>query len=284
MNPFYSRFQYFLVVLSLLLVEFTFCSMATVWPQCIGLNLDESVMVKVLQSSYGVPGKEQVISSEVRSLTKIKAISFKYHILQLTASIDLAQTRFKCCAINSNLNYDMSLWRLQSYGQRDWAVPQSCCMLTNTDEERSYLDPKPQNLTLCQSLLKHEYNRARHKDPCIDHLSTFYKQHYFIFLIGGLVVAIVEFIVLVSIVFSCIRMASNRRRKKVMCRSTGTTMQSNVLAHPVKRPAPQPLNQQPLNENVYVTNASNENAMHRNTDPVKIPNAYSYHMSTSYLV
>lgn len=81
MNPFYSRFQYFLVVLSLLLVEFTFCSMATVWPQCIGLNLDESVMVKVLQSSYGVPGKEQVISSEVRSLTEIKAISFKYHIL-----------------------------------------------------------------------------------------------------------------------------------------------------------------------------------------------------------
>lgn len=52
--------QYFLVVLSLLLVEFAFCSMATVWPQCIGLSLDESVLVKLLQSSYGVPGKEQV--------------------------------------------------------------------------------------------------------------------------------------------------------------------------------------------------------------------------------
>lgn len=52
--------QYFLVVLSLLLIEFTFCSMVTVWPQCVGLNLDESLMVKVLQSSYGVPGKEQV--------------------------------------------------------------------------------------------------------------------------------------------------------------------------------------------------------------------------------
>lgn len=44
----------------LLLIEFSVCLMITLWPQCLGLNLDASVMVKVLQAGYGVPGKEQV--------------------------------------------------------------------------------------------------------------------------------------------------------------------------------------------------------------------------------
>lgn len=69
-------------MLSLLLMETTLCSMVTVWSKCVGVNFDEHLMVKVLQSSYGVPGREQV-----------------------TDSIDLIQTRFKCCAISSNLNY-----------------------------------------------------------------------------------------------------------------------------------------------------------------------------------
>lgn len=184
----------------------------------------------------------------------------------------------------------MSLWRLQNFGNIDWAVPQTCCMLVNSDKERSYLDPKPQNLTLCQSLLKHEYNRARHKDACFDHLSAWYKQHYLVFLGAGLVVGIVEFIVLVSIVYSCIKIATKRKRKLVNYRTTGTTMQSNVLAHYVKRPAPQPQpqNLRPSIENVYVTNVDNENYAVanriRNVDPIKIPNAYSYHMTNSYLV
>lgn len=187
----------------------------------------------------------------------------------------------------------MSLWRLQNYGQRDWPVPQTCCMLTNSDEERSYLDPKPQNLTLCQSLLKHEYNRARHKDTCLEHLSAWYQQHYMLFLIAGLVVATVELFVLISIILSCIKMASNHKRTKIMCRSIGTTMETNVLgAHNIKRRAPQPqappslIPHQP-NENFYVTNAGSEICSANNNrcvEPVKHTNAYSYHMSNSYLV
>lgn len=52
--------QYFLIVLILLVVEFGMCLIITMWPQCLGLNLDETIMVKALQGSYGVPGKEQV--------------------------------------------------------------------------------------------------------------------------------------------------------------------------------------------------------------------------------
>lgn len=195
----------------------------------------------------------------------------------------------------------MSLWRLQNLGNIDWAVPQTCCMLTNSDVERSYLDPKPQNLTLCQSLLKHEYNRARHSDACFDHLSAWYRQHYLVFLCAGLAIAIVEFCVLVSIIFSCIRMTAKHKPQKIIYRTTGTTMQSNVLAHYVKRPAPQPQPQlqsqsqrpspQSIGENVYVTTNMNNNdhytittTPNRNIDPMKIPNAYSYHMTNSYLV
>lgn len=55
--------QYFLVVLSLLLVEFSVCLMITLWPHCVGLDLDETKMVKELQGNYGVPGNEQVAAN-----------------------------------------------------------------------------------------------------------------------------------------------------------------------------------------------------------------------------
>lgn len=198
----------------------------------------------------------------------------------------------------------MSLWRLQGYGQRDWAVPQTCCVLTNRNELRSYLDPKPQNLTLCQSLLKHEYGRARYTDSCLEHLDDWYRQHYFLFLIASLVVAIVEFSVLLSIILSCTKMSARDRQKNHKNRrSTGTTMQTNVLAEELmaaagkrRRPAPQPqVNLQhpaPTNENIYMTSAGSEHSItqrrdnNRNNyaDPSKIPNAYPYQMSKSYLV
>lgn len=157
----------------------------------------------------------------------------------------------------------MSLWKLQNYGQRDWAVPQTCCMLTNRNDERSYLDPRPQNITLCQSLLKHEYNRARHNDTCIEHITIWYREHYLLFLTAGLVVAGVELVVLFSIIFSCTKIASKQRRKQIVCRSIGTTMQTNVLTN--KRRAPQPQIQRPSNEHDHHT-------------------AYSYHISNSYLI
>ncbi|XP_031621006.1 uncharacterized protein LOC116339326, partial [Contarinia nasturtii] len=209
---------YFLVVL--LLFESTFCSMVTVWPKCVGLQLNESLMVKILQNSYGVQQ-------------------------QMTDSIDLIQTHFKCCAISSNVNYDMSLWKLQNFGQKDWTVPQTCCILKNINEERSYLDPKPMNISLCQSLLKHEYNGARHSENCLEHLNAWYQNHYFMFLKAGAFIAIVEFMVLVSIILSCIQITKSTRKS---CRNVGTSMATNLK----KRMAPQP--QFPPNENLYFRN------------------------------
>jgi hypothetical protein len=76
--------------------------------------------------------------------------------------MDLAQTLFECCAVNSAINYDTSLWKLQSLGQRDLTVPLTCCKLMNRSEKNSYLDPKPMNLTQCQALQIHDYESSRH--------------------------------------------------------------------------------------------------------------------------
>lgn len=184
-------------------------------------------------------------------------------------------------------------------------MPQTCCILANRDEARSYLDPKPQNLTLCQSLLKHEYGRARHTDSCLEYLDDWYRQHYILFLVASLIVAIVEFSVLLSIILTCTKMSTrdSQLKHRINHRSTGTTMQTNVLIDSAvisskrRRQAPQPTaNMHKITaatENIYMTSGGSEHSIihqqhdiNRNNyaDPTKIPNAYPYQMSKSYLV
>lgn len=160
--------------------------------------------------------------------------------LQFTVSVDYVQAHFKCCAINSHLDYDMSLWKLQNFGQRDWVVPQTCCLLKNQNEEGSYLDPKPLNITLCQSLIKHEFNRARYKENCFNMIIFWYNRYLSILVSAILFIAVLEIMVLSVIVLICTKIASRRRNKQINCRTIGTSMQTNVLFNNLKRLAPQP--------------------------------------------
>lgn len=131
----------FILVLILLLIEFSICLIVTLWPQCLGLNVNVSKMVKLLQGNYGVPGHEQ-----------------------FTVAFDLAQTLLECCGVNTSINYDTSLWKLQGYGKKELSVPLTCCKLMNKFEINSYLDPQPINLTQCQSLEREEFEKSRHLD------------------------------------------------------------------------------------------------------------------------
>ncbi|XP_053687450.1 CD151 antigen [Sabethes cyaneus] len=183
MNTYCILTIYFLIILCLLIAEFGVCLMITAWPQCLGLNLDETAMVKALQGSYGVPGYEQ-----------------------FTAAMDLAQTIFECCAVNTAINYDTSLWKLQSLGKKELTVPLTCCRLQNRYEFSAYLDPIPTNLTLCQALQPHDYEASRHLDGCLHKIEVWYREQYFLFLCAGLIVAVVEFCVLLSIILSCTKL------------------------------------------------------------------------------
>ncbi|XP_055625082.1 CD151 antigen [Toxorhynchites rutilus septentrionalis] len=183
MNTYCVLTFYFLIIMTLLIAEFGVCLMITAWPQCLGLNLDETAMVKALQGSYGVPGHEQ-----------------------FTAAMDLAQTIFECCAINTAINYDTALWKLQSLGKKELTVPLTCCKLQNRYEYGAYLDPIPRNLTLCQALQPHDYEGHRHLDGCLHRIDIWYREQYFMFLCAGLMVAVIEFCVLLSIILSCTKL------------------------------------------------------------------------------
>lgn len=180
---------YFLTVVVLLLAESVVCLAITLWPHCLGISLDENKMVKALQGNYGVPGKEQ-----------------------FTNAMDLAQVKFGCCGMNSDINYDTSMWKLQSYGQRDWVVPLSCCILDNPSDKRSHLDPKPSNETQCQSVEKRDYTQFRFTTPCLSYLDNWYREHYAIFLGASLIIAVVEFCVLLSITLACTKVSAKKAK------------------------------------------------------------------------
>lgn len=176
---------YFSSVVVLLLAELLACLAITLWPDCLGISLDESKMVKILQGNYGVPGKEQ-----------------------FTNAMDLAQTHFGCCGMNSDINYDTSLWKLQSYGQQEWVVPLTCCFLHNVDDKMSYLDPKPANISQCQMLLRTDYVKNRHKISCLKFLENWYHEQYILFLGASVIIAMVEFCVLLSVIVNCTKIAT----------------------------------------------------------------------------
>ncbi|KAH8335115.1 hypothetical protein KR074_009696, partial [Drosophila pseudoananassae] len=178
---------YFLSVVVLLLTESVVCLAITLWPHCLGISLDESQMVRALQEHYGVPGQEQ-----------------------FTNAMDLAQARFGCCGMKSSLDYDTSLWRLQNFGQRNWPVPLSCCVLENAPHPLAYLDPKPVNSSVCQSLERLSYERERFTESCLPYLDDWYREHYSVFLGASLVLALLEFCVLLGIIMSCAGLASER--------------------------------------------------------------------------
>lgn len=178
---------YFIMIMFLVLLKFFFCIVITVWPQFLGMKLNATEMVKILQGKYGVPGFE------------------KY-----TVAMDFAQTLLNCCAINDSINYDTSLWRLQKFGKKELTVPLTCCVLVNKSEENSYLDPHPFNESLCQSVEPNEFQKYRHLPGCLDKIEFWYRQQYIIILCAGLILVLIEFFVLLLIVLNCTKLKQNQ--------------------------------------------------------------------------
>ncbi|XP_021204850.1 CD151 antigen isoform X1 [Bombyx mori] len=177
---------YFLIVLSLLLCECAGGVLAAVWPRCLGLENARGGSVGALQSYYAMPDFEQ-----------------------FTASVDLAQTELQCCGMTDARNYDMSVWQLRRLGPRGMAVPLSCCV--QIEENISYLNPMPVNLSRCQ---EYQPNPVyRHVPGCIGKLEEWYQKQYFVLMLSIFIFAVFKLGVLLSTVFSCIRL---RQRRQVL--------------------------------------------------------------------
>ncbi|CAH1126972.1 unnamed protein product [Ceutorhynchus assimilis] len=181
---------YFFLVMAVLICECTIYSVVWIWPQCVGLGLDTEALVKILQRNYGVSGQDQ-----------------------FTAAVDLAQTTFNCCGINTANEYDTSLWRLQGLGQ-PLAIPLTCCILQNPKEINAYLNPMPVNASLCQALEQNRHDGYRHIAGCQDRLDQWYRTHYVAFLGMGLAMVLIEFFVLLSTVLTCTRVYHHNQESK----------------------------------------------------------------------
>ncbi|XP_060800578.1 tetraspanin-33 [Amyelois transitella] len=175
---------YFLVVLSLLMCECAGGVLASIWPRCLGLQNAHGGAVGALQTYYALPDYEY-----------------------FTAAVDLAQTELECCGMTSSRNYDMSAWQLRRLGPRGLSVPLSCCVQSH----RSYLNPVPRNTTRCQEVTADP--KFRHVPGCLDRLDEWYQQQYLIFMLGLFVTAVFKLGILLSTVFSCIRL--KRRRQEI---------------------------------------------------------------------
>ncbi|KAJ8919136.1 hypothetical protein NQ315_012121, partial [Exocentrus adspersus] len=187
--------SYFLIILLVLVGECGIYAVPWVWPKCVGLGLDVLDLIKSLQKNYGVSGQEQ-----------------------FTAAIDLAQTMFNCCGMESANEYDTSLWRLQSLGP-SLAVPLTCCKLENANQSRAYLNPEPRNAALCQALEKNRHEGYRHTAGCKESLEQWYREHYLVFLGAGLLVVLIEFMVLLSTILTCTRIYHHNQEVKENARN-----------------------------------------------------------------
>ncbi|XP_012279594.1 tetraspanin-17 [Orussus abietinus] len=191
--------SYLVTLVLLLLGECTVCVLAVFWPNLLGVDVRPARLVRALQRSYAVPGREQ-----------------------FTAALDLAQTMFACCGINGSNNYGTSWWRLQEVGRRELVVPLSCCLLNNTYEVESFLNPQPMNLTLCQALNPAEHQQARHTTGCIEMIEKWTQDQAMIFLGVTLGVILVEIGALLSIVLVCTKATSKKKSQPSTFTSTQT--------------------------------------------------------------
>ncbi|XP_011135468.1 tetraspanin-17 [Harpegnathos saltator] len=191
--------SYLVTVILLFFGECSVCIIAMFWPHLLGMDVRPARLIRALQRSYAVPGREQ-----------------------FTAALDLAQTAFSCCGINGSNNYGTSWWRLQEVGRRELVVPLSCCTLNNANETDSFLNPVPANLTLCQTLNPAEHQYARHTVGCLEHIEKWMQNQALILLAIVLAIMFVEVIALLSVLLACSR---GKKRSKSQT-STFTSTQT----------------------------------------------------------
>lgn len=156
-------FQYFIIVLSVLICVCSLYAVAWIWPQCMGFSLDPEALMKSVQRNYGVTGQDQLTAAVdlAQASVTFTFITRKIWKIIQTCINNALNLQFNCCGIHSANEYDTSLWRLQGLGQ-PLAVPLTCCILKNRHEDRFYLNPVPINTTLCQALEKETHQGYRH--------------------------------------------------------------------------------------------------------------------------
>ncbi|XP_026686000.1 tetraspanin-11-like [Diaphorina citri] len=176
---------YLFILLVVLLAESVFGILTAICPEYMGLKTENEDVTDQWQRNYGVPGREQY-----------------------TAAIDLAQTKFECCGINSGKDFMTSWWRLRELAAPNLLVPLSCCHPDPKNPDQSFLDPQPLNETLCQDKQPDNYILARYTEGCLEPLVLWLRHQTSLLLLAGLIKLSIQLLLLFVIILSCTRQSS----------------------------------------------------------------------------
>ncbi|KAF6217269.1 hypothetical protein GE061_001623 [Apolygus lucorum] len=162
----------------LLIMETTAVIFLAATPHYLGLEIDPEALVDTWQRNYGVPGKEHY-----------------------TISVDMVQTKYECCGVESGNEFSTSWWLLRELAAPGLVVPLSCCRQEPSIE--SYADPIPLNKTLCQDKNPESHRHARHTQGCLKSLRSWVCEQVTIALnVGGGTIASQLLLLLLSIMAS----------------------------------------------------------------------------------
>ncbi|KAH7640589.1 hypothetical protein DERF_000209 [Dermatophagoides farinae] len=135
-----------------------------------------------------------------------------------TAAVDLAQTKFECCGIESPADYQHSRWLQKQIENRlpdgILIVSRTCCKLANRMEKNSHLNPKPINETMCQSDNDDENRPFRNQKGCMQLVDEFIRSECKMFIGLGVGLAGFSFIGILASICFCRSVHSTPRLKR----------------------------------------------------------------------
>ncbi|KAJ1525997.1 hypothetical protein ONE63_009176 [Megalurothrips usitatus] len=186
---------YLFLLTLLLLGELAVGALAALGPQFLGLAVEQPRLTDALQRGYGVPGREQ-----------------------FTAAFDLAQVSLRCCGVSAGSDYHASWWRLRELGQRDLLVPLSCCDLDNAREPDGFLDPRPANLSQCQSLQQDAARPYRHMEGCGPKLGLWLREQVQQLACAGGALVLVQLLAMLAAILVCVQLPRCRLKQRQLRR------------------------------------------------------------------
>ncbi|KAH9421036.1 CD151 antigen-like [Dermatophagoides pteronyssinus] len=135
-----------------------------------------------------------------------------------TAAVDLAQTKFECCGIESPADYKYSRWlhkQIENHLPDDvLIISRTCCRLANRMEKNAHLNPRPINETMCQSDNDDENRSFRNQKGCMQLIDEFIRSECKMFLGLGVGLAAFSFIGIVATIYFCRSVHSKPRLKR----------------------------------------------------------------------
>ncbi|XP_076165349.1 tetraspanin-1 isoform X1 [Ptiloglossa arizonensis] len=196
------------------------CILATYMSMLVALIVTELVTAAVggVMTFQILSGLEQTLISKLADKYGHEPTSD----ILFSHSLDFAQYKFNCCGIRGYGDYNGTAWWRdgQISGNRR-QVPLTCCVLKNTEvkntgspmsvvsrvfhqhTEKPWLNPKPKDETACQVEDKEGHDGYRHKEGCLDKITSWLQCESCTLVFLGMAMAGIQTFGIITSAFLC---------------------------------------------------------------------------------